>query len=185
MNKNTFFVLLKIFITFSIPVNNAVYANTNDTPPSLEEMYTQIGYKSVEEAVKEYENHLKKDLTLPLKMPSLAFTLQVGRFEEDKKYDINDSLDVHFMSDKLPENHFTITVRPLKNKFDFKDRGSQKVFTLNNGEKAIYFEHQIFNFLVFEKDNWQYMFGIDKRVSKKVTPDILVEIANSIDYKSQ
>ena len=38
----------------------------------------------------------------------------------------------------------------------------------------------IMNFLVFEKDNWQYMIGIDKKVSNKVTPEILIDIANSI-----
>jgi len=37
------------------------------------------------------------------------------------------------------------------------------------------------NFLVFEKDNLQYMLGIDKEVSNKVTPEILVKIANSTD----
>lgn len=36
------------------------------------------------------------------------------------------------------------------------------------------------NFLVFEKDNWQYMLGIDKKILDKVTPEALVDIANSI-----
>lgn len=39
-----------------------------------------------------------------------------------------------------------------------------------------------FNLLVFESDNWQYMFSIDADVSHKVTPEILVQIANSIDF---
>ena len=39
-----------------------------------------------------------------------------------------------------------------------------------------------FNLLVFERGDWQYMFSIDKDVSNKVTPEILVQIANSIDF---
>lgn len=39
-----------------------------------------------------------------------------------------------------------------------------------------------FNLLVFERDNWQYVFSIDKKVSDRVTPEILVQIANSIDF---
>ncbi|MFJ7972320.1 hypothetical protein [Psychrobacillus sp. NPDC096389] len=39
-----------------------------------------------------------------------------------------------------------------------------------------------FNVLVFEKDEWQYMLSINKKVSDKVTPEHLVDIANSINY---
>ena len=80
----------------------------------------------------------------------------------------------------MTENKYKIDILPLKNKITFKNRGDQKVYTLKNGQKAIYVEHQLFNFFVFEDDNWQYMLGIDKRVSK-VTADTLVEIANSIE----
>lgn len=64
----------------------------------------------------------------------------------------------------------------------FKNKGTQQVHTLQNGQKAIYYmDGQLFSFLVFEKDNWQYMLGIDKKVSNKVTPEVLVDIANSIE----
>jgi hypothetical protein len=39
--------------------------------------------------------------------------------------------------------------------------------------------------IVFEKDNWQYMLSIDKRVSKQVSIQSLIEIANSIDYSTK
>lgn len=42
-----------------------------------------------------------------------------------------------------------------------------------------------FNVLAFEREDWQYMLWIDKRVSNKVTPEVLVDIANSIDYTTQ
>lgn len=34
----------------------------------------------------------------------------------------------------------------------------------------------------FERYNLQYMLSIDNRISGKVTSEVLVEIANSIDY---
>lgn len=165
---------------FSILIYGTVNANPNDTPPSFEEMYTEIGYKSVKEAVKEFENHFKQEVKLPKIKPSIPFTHQFGRFYEDKEYNLNDSLEIKFVNGQSAENHYKITIHPLKNKIPFKDRGKQKIYTLKNGQEAIYIEHQLFNFFVFENGNWQYILGIDKRVTK-VTPDTFVEIANSIE----
>ncbi|MEN1969670.1 DUF4367 domain-containing protein [Lentibacillus sp. N15] len=57
---------------------------------------------------------------------------------------------------------------------------------LKNGNEAIYMQ---FNggwyVLVFERDNWQYMLSVDGRVSDKVTAEVLVKIADSIDYPSE
>ncbi len=36
-----------------------VNANSTDTPPSIRESVTEVGYKSVKEAIKEFENHYK------------------------------------------------------------------------------------------------------------------------------
>lgn len=156
-------------------------ANRNDRPLTPEECYIKMGYKSVEEAVKDFENHFGEDVKLPTKKPSIPFDLQYGKFYEDKAYNTNDYLDIQFMHKKLLGNHFTINIRPLKKKIVFKEKQGQKLYTLKNGQKALYFEHRFAsNFLVFESVQWQYMFGIDKRVSDKVTPEKLVEIANSI-----
>ncbi|MEK4485744.1 carbon monoxide dehydrogenase [Psychrobacillus sp. FSL H8-0484] len=173
-----FFSIICIAICFS--ANEIVFANPNDKPPSLEEGYTQVGYISVEEAVKEFENHFKQEVKLPKNKPSIPFTHQFGRFYEDKEHNTNDSLAIKFVNEKVKENNYKIDIRPLKNKMIFKDRVNQKTYKLKNGQKAIYFDHQLFHFLVFENGNWQYMLGIDKRLSK-VTPDTLVEIANSIE----
>ncbi|UAT32934.1 hypothetical protein K7T73_20025 (plasmid) [Bacillus badius] len=54
-------------------------------------------------------------------------------------------------------------------------------YTLKDGQKAIYIAERHFRFLVFEKDNWQYILGINKELANKVTPKVLVEIAYSID----
>ena len=180
MQKKTHLLFSIICISICFSANEMIFANPNDNPSSLEESYAQIGYISVEKAVKEFENHFKQDVKLPKIKPSIPFTHQFGRFNEDKKYDINDLLEIKFVNEKATENHYKIDIRPLKNKITFKNRGDQKAYTLKNGQKAIYVEHQLFNFFVFEDGNWQYMLGIDKRVSE-VTPDTLVEIANSIE----
>ncbi|WP_274310055.1 hypothetical protein [Solibacillus daqui] len=57
-----------------------------------------------------------------------------------------------------------------------------KTFELKKGIVATYMAISGFNVLVFERDDWQYMLSFDKRVSDKVTPETLLDIANSIDY---
>lgn len=99
--------------------------------------------------------------------------------------DINDSFEVEVISDNSPENHYKIDVRPIKHKIRIRDKYVLKVFKLKNGNKAAYIAISGFNVLVFERDSWQYMLSIDKRVSDMVTPEILVQIANSIDYPTE
>lgn len=180
MLRKVYFMISFICMAVFLSAYDNVDANPQETPPSIEEKFTEVGYKTVNEAVKEFENHFKQDVKLPKIMPSIAFSHQFGRFFEDK-YDINDFLSIHFVNEKLPENNYKIDIRPLKNKLIFKDKGNQKMYALQNGEKAIYMNAPIMNVLVFEKDNWQYMLGIDKKISNKVTPEILVKIADSIE----
>ncbi|SDM42385.1 hypothetical protein SAMN05443253_103260 [Bacillus sp. OK048] len=174
-----------LLLLFSILIcgidTNTVCAKENDKPPSYEEFFPEIGYKTAEEAIREFEQHFKQDLKLPLRIPPIAFTHSFGRFN-DLDGDNNDSLEIAFVNEKSPENHYKIDIRHLKNKITLRDKGNQQIYTLKNGQKAIFIVERIPNILVFEKDNWQYMLGIDKRIGSKVTPEILVEIANSIDY---
>ncbi|TDK61798.1 carbon monoxide dehydrogenase [Bacillus salipaludis] len=174
-------LMFSLICTVILSASDLVFAKTIDRPLTTEECYIKMGYKSVEEAVKDFENHFKEDVRLPSMKPSIPFNLQFGKFHEDKAYNTNDYLDIQFMHKKLLGNNFTINIRTLENKLVFKEKPGQKLYTLKNGQKALYFEHRFSsNFLVFESDHWQYMFGIDKRVSDKVTPEVLVEIANSI-----
>ncbi|MGN7942164.1 carbon monoxide dehydrogenase [Virgibacillus sp. 6R] len=176
--------LLLILLSFLIcgTSNGTVYAKPNNTLPPLEEMYIKHGYKTVEEAVNEFEKHFKKDVKLPFIVPSIPFTHQFGRFTEDKEYGVNDSLNIEFINENSPENHYKIDIRPLKNKITINDKANQKSYTLKNGHEAIFFAEQNVYFFVFEKDKWQYILGIDKRLTKKVSAEMLVAIANSIDY---
>lgn len=179
-------MLKRIYFWFSIiclaflSVHNNVSANTNDRPMTLEEAHEQMGYKSVEDAVKEFKKHFKQDVELPSIKPSIPFSHQYGRFNQDKQYDVNDTLEISFLDEKSPENHYKIEIRPIINKITLNPRPNHKYYTLKNGQKALYFEDTSFNFLFYDKGNWQYIFGIDKRISNKVTSEELVRIANSI-----
>lgn len=161
--------------------NESTVENMNDTPPSFEEIFTEGGYKTVDEALEDFEQHFKQDLKLPLRVPPISFTHVFGRFS-NLDGEVNDAFEVKFISDQLPNNHFKIDVRPIQHKITF-EKYISKIFKLENGNNATYIEFpRMFNLLVFERDNWQYMFSIDKKVSDKVTPEILLQIANSIDY---
>lgn len=160
-----------------------IYAVANDKPSSYEEVYPAIGYKTVEGAVDDFKQHFKQKLKLPLRVPPISFTHHLGRFN-DLDGDINDTFEMTFINDQLSENHFKIDVRPVKYKIEFRDKDVLRTFKLNNGKVAKYMENPIlgFNLLVFERDSWQYVFSIDKKVSDIVTPEVLVRIANSIDF---
>ncbi|PGY01635.1 hypothetical protein [Bacillus sp. AFS031507] len=167
--KKIIFIVLFLLITVGTSGNAS--ANQSNTPRPFEEIYLEIGYQSVETAIKAFEHHFKQDVKLPLRQPPVAFTHQFGRFS-NLEGNINDSFEVKYINDRILENHYKIDIRPLKNKLVFKDRGNQKVYKLQNGQKAIYMVDRLFNFFVFEKDNWQYMLGMDKRLANAVPPDV-------------
>lgn len=174
-------LLLLAFLIYGTN-NETVSANLSDPPQPLEEFFPEIGYKTVEAALKDFEQHFKQELKLPLRVPPISFTHHFGRFS-NLDGDINDHFEVTMISDQSPQNHFKIDVRPIQYKIPFKKYVSE-VFKLNNGHDASYITNPGFGFnlLVFERDNWQYVFSIDSDVSDKVTPEILIQIANSIDF---
>lgn len=166
-----------LLISFCLFFFLTIYATANDKSSPYEEIYPEIGYKTVEAALEDFEQHFKQKLKLPLRVPPISFTHHFGRFG-----DINDSFEVTFINDQLPENHYKINVRSIKNNIPLREKYVVKIFELKNGSVATYMTISGFNVLVFERDDWQYMLSIDKRVSDKVTPETLIDIANSIDY---
>lgn len=177
MNR-TVYLFLVSFCTFFLIT---LHASAKDKPSPYEEIYPEIGYKSVEEAVSDFEQHFSQKLKLPLRVPPISFTHHFGRFS-DLKYEGNDTLEVTFINDQLSENHYKIDIRPLKYKLPLREKYVVKTYELKNEIVATYMTISGFNVLVFERDNLQYMLSIDKRVSNKVTSETLVDIANSIDY---
>ncbi|MFJ8260812.1 carbon monoxide dehydrogenase [Rummeliibacillus sp. NPDC094406] len=183
MFKKVYYMISIISIIILFSVNEGVLANQNNTPPSIEETFTEAGYKSVEESVKEFENYFKCEVKLPRLTPSISFTHKFGNFYEDKQYNMNHSLYIMFVNKDIRENIYKIDIRPLKNKLHFNNKLklNGKEYTLQDGSKAIYFEDLLFNFLVFEKNNLQYLLGIYREVSNLDMPDTLVRIANSVE----
>lgn len=177
MTKSISFLLISICLLFFL----TIYATANDKPDPYEEIYPEIGYKTVEDALDDFEKHFKQKPKLPLRVPPISFTHHFGRFSDLDGVN-NNSFEVMFINDQLSENHYKIDVRPIKNKIPISEKYAVKTYELKNGVVATYMTISGFNVLVFERDDWQYMLNIDKRVSNEVTPETLVDIANSIDY---
>ncbi|WP_147635507.1 hypothetical protein [Risungbinella massiliensis] len=90
-------------------------------------------------------------------------------------------MELKFVNDKVPENHYMVYVQPSEHRLSIEDQDVVKVHRLKDGSKASFMTNIGFNILVFERANWQYVLSIDKRVADQVSPETLVEIAESIN----
>jgi len=79
---------------------------------SLEQIYSKIGYKNVEDAKREFKQRFKRELKLPLRVPPLAFTHHFGRFI-DLDGDVNDSFAANLISEISSELALTIPLYVL------------------------------------------------------------------------
>lgn len=173
MTKKLYLLIPAIVIFLS---NKGIYAAEKNSPPSFEEGYEEVGYKSVEEAVAEFESHFQCKVELPEMAPPISFTYQFGRFFEDKRYKLNDNLGIMFVNKDHRKNILKIDIRPVNNKIIFDG----KEYALQYGGKGTYFESHNFHFYVFEKNSLQYLLGIYQEASDMETPDILARIADSV-----
>ncbi|KOR84363.1 hypothetical protein AM233_09790 [Bacillus sp. FJAT-22058] len=155
------------------------YAN-NDSK-ELENSLSEIGYTSVHQALQDSNKHFNRAISLPIQLPPVPFTHNYGRFNNPEGK-LNDGFEAEYFNKALSENHYMIRVRPVENRIKFKKGFIDQTFKLNDENTAIYSTKasSVINLLIFEKDGWQYMLSVDKRISNKVTSEILVEIANSI-----
>ncbi|CAM3824276.1 hypothetical protein [Mesobacillus thioparans] len=167
---------LLIFNIMFFGVNCGLVVAANSQLKPLEVIYSEIGYTTVEEAVSKFEQHFKRDLKLPVRVPPLSFTHYFGRFN-DQDGDTNDSLEIQYLNEDSPGHHYKIDIRPIGHKIPMR---ANDTYELRNGTKAIYTNVTNFNLLVFERDGWQYILSVDKRASDQVTAEVLVKIANSI-----
>lgn len=174
MKKETYYLTFVISAILFLFVNVKMYA-LEDTPSTFEKKYIEEGYKSIEESVKEFQEFCKCEVKLPEALPSIPFTHEFGRFSEDKKY-INDVLEIRYVHENKTENIFKIDIQLLENKMIFQG----KEYLLEDGTKAVYFEREYFNFMVFEKNNLQFIMGISNKITAKETAEELVRIANSL-----
>jgi len=148
---------------------------------NFEKNYFNIGYKEVDKAWRESEEYFKRSISLPTQLPPIPFTHQFGRLTKDlgKK---NDLFEMIYLHEDYGDHHYFIRIVPAENSLPLRPEQIDREYLLVAGQKAIYSTNiaQGFNILIFEKDGWQYLMAIDKRVSDKVQPERLVEIANSI-----
>ncbi|MCM3666168.1 hypothetical protein M3204_17250 [Mesobacillus subterraneus] len=169
-------ISFNLFFQLSVVKVNA----TEDGHLRFEDIYEKIGYQSVEDELVKFENHYVENLNLPLKLPPVDFTHHFGRFN-DLEGEINDSFEIEYISDQIPENHYKVDVRPIKYKIPVKEQYVVKKVRLEDGETANYMNVSGFNVLVFEKDHWQYMLSVDNRIEDKVPLEKLIKIAESIE----
>ena len=82
MKLNKIFPLFLYLLGFLIlGINDGhVSGNTNDIPPSFEEIYPEIGYKSVDAAVDDFEQHFNQELMLPIRVPPISLRLMCDLF---------------------------------------------------------------------------------------------------------
>lgn len=155
-----------------------VNANSHLQPQTFEESYLEIGYKSVGEALRDYKQHYKEELQLPLRVPPVVYTHVFARTIEGDKGDL---FEMEFINEKSNKNNFLINVAP-KDSFEILDKEIVSELKLKGGNTAYLLDIGKAILLIFEKNDLQYRFGINKRISEKITPEIFVQIANSIDY---
>ncbi|WP_188207093.1 hypothetical protein [Alkalibacillus aidingensis] len=156
-----------------------------DNPKPFEESFPDLGYTTVEEAVGAFEEYYGRSVTLPLRVPPIEFTHQFGRFKNGEENQLGHSLEITFLNEELLINHYKIDIRPLEEKIPIENKETLGKYSLNYGNEAKYIAIAGFNVFVFEKEGWQYMISIDRRITELITPDNLVDIANSIDYAQQ
>ncbi|KRF67646.1 hypothetical protein ASG99_14030 [Bacillus sp. Soil768D1] len=174
--------LLRLFvlcIPFYFTFTGTTYAS-NDSK-ELENSLSEIGYTSVHQALQDSNKHFNRTISLPIQLPPVPFTHNYGRFNNPEGK-LNDGFEAEYFNKALSENHYMIRVRPVENRIKFKKGFIDQTFKLNDGNTAIYSTKasSVINLLIFEKDGWQYMLSVDKRISDKVTSKILIEIADSI-----
>lgn len=167
-------LLFLIVLTLNLRVT---YADNYD----FEKNYLQAGYKEVNQALLESNEYFKRSIALPTQLPPIPFTHQFGRFNKDDEK-LNDMFEVIYLHEEFGDHHYFLRIVPVENALPLRSEHIEQELLLKGGQKAIYSSNivQGFNILVFEKDGWQYLMAIDKRVSDKVTSERLMKIANSI-----
>src|SRR5687767_4845678 len=94
--------IVKLSFLTCVTFAGSVSANTMEMPKPLEQIYSEIGYKAVEEAVTEYESLFKKDVQLPFQLPSIPFTHSFGRVNNSKE-GMDEYLEVTYIHDMKPQ----------------------------------------------------------------------------------
>ncbi|TDK61828.1 hypothetical protein E2K98_13010 [Bacillus salipaludis] len=170
-------LVLCIVLTFFFSIG----AKANYTSEQFQQSYFEIGYTGIHKALKESSKHFNRNIELPVQLPPIAFTHTFARGDniEEKP---NTKLEIEYINKDMPQNHYMIFVQPTNFGLKIKENFIDQRIKENDGVKAIYSTKIVrgFNLFVFEKNGFQYVLSVDKRISNKVTPEVLLEIAHSI-----
>ena len=175
--------LLVFFAAFLILVCSSSFIHTYAKDYRFEKNFIEVGYKEVNKALEESEKHFNRNIVLPIQIPPIVFTHNLGRFS-NLEGNANDYLEIIYLNKDIGGNHYIIEIRSIDYKIKINEEHVNQVLKLNDGSEAVFSTIMIqgFNTLVFEKKGFQYNLVIDTRVSDQVTLDSLMEIANSVIY---
>jgi hypothetical protein len=145
---------------------------------SLEEDLFDMGFEPVLAAIETCETHFGRKIVIPYKLPTIPFHYFLGRC--GTSYGINNQFQVDFINEDVAV--YSIRMRPIEQRIDFSKNERARKYNLNDGSTASYIEIRPGKpyFLVFDKKDWQYTLQVNSKEPNIVTPEQLVEIADSI-----
>lgn len=155
----------------------AVDARTAIEPPitesngTLESEFFEFGYQTMEDALRACEEHFGKRITLPVQLPAVHFTHQLGKCDANPADgERNDHLNIEYLNERVPQNHYMIRISPVDYGIKFTVSHGTEIARLVDGTELRYYtsNRKPFNMMVFEKDRWQYVLSVDKRTRPKV-----------------
>lgn len=171
-----------LFIILSITFTLEASADFKDE--EFQRSFYEIGFKEVQVALQEAEDHFKKEMALPVQIPPIEFTHSFGRFINLRGME-NDEFEMEYRHIDKPENHYMISIKPANYGVPIRKELIDQVMILKDGSKAIYSMKAVngFNLFRFEKNGWQYVLYINQAVSRLVPLETLLDIANSVSGK--
>lgn len=175
MIKRCTIILLSISLLFLGTRVGKVTASSQHSVPYYEDHSKRVGYKNVNEAVMEFERDCKCEVKLPSFMPEIIFTHEFASLYKNKINGVNQILQIRFVNRKIKSNNYKIEIRKDKMEFEGVE------YSLQGGAKGIYFRDNLFGYLAFEKNNLQYIVGLDRNVGNGDTLKVLIDVANSIN----
>jgi hypothetical protein len=159
----------------------ALTVEANYSNEQFEKSLYDIGFKEVHKAVDDAEMHYKKEIALPVQLPPITFTHSFGRYD-DLEGDINDELEIEYINKDVTKNHYMISIKPAKYKLALNPNLIHSTIKLKDGTNAMFSNKKLgrFSVLFFEDEGWQYRLSLDSASPENVSPDMLVDIANSL-----
>jgi hypothetical protein len=105
----------------------------------------------------------------------------LGRFD-NLNGEINDELEIEYFNKDATKNHYMISVKPAQHKLDLNPKLIDRTITLKDGTNATLSCKKLGRFfvLLFEDKGWEYRISIDSANSEYVSPEMLINIANSL-----